>query len=194
MRKWLPVVAIAAVVQPFVLMLGTAVHEGGHVLAAIALGEQLQSIVVLPGLQIYPHFELVEWQYWVARVSFSDRFDSQFAAGLVGLSGSIANAVVAYVALAVLYLKDTPTWVRVFLLNVVFVLGLDVVTYTFLPPIGLRHWVLVGGAHSETLAAAYRLGIPLALFVAATAVHGAAIIWFGGVQLRRFFCDFGRVT
>lgn len=160
----------------FLLALGLAgvlsffVHELGHGLATLALGGEFHALYVWPGIEIWPD----PGQRLTAR-SMSNiglvqlDFPSEWAEdgwqeGLIGLMGSGSNLVAA--ALALLALRALrPTGWLFYLLATESLMFLDILLYTFLPLIGLRHFFFIGGSHPEPLVSAMMLGIPAWAFM-----------------------------
>jgi hypothetical protein len=63
---------------------------------------------------------------------------------------------------------------------------IDMPLYTFLPLIGLRHFIVVGGATPEPLIGATQMGIPEWTFLVFVAAASICLVWGLVVYLRRF--------
>lgn len=146
------------------------VHELGHGLTTLALGGEFHALYVWPGIEIWPD----PGQRLTARrmsniglvhLDFpSEWVEDGWQEGLIGLMGSGSNLAAA--ALALLALRALrPTGWRFLLLTAESLMFLDILLYTFLPLIGLRHFFLIGGSHPEPLESALMLGIPAWAFM-----------------------------
>jgi len=153
-----------------VAIVGLVVHELGHGSTAQFLGGTFRGLYVWPGIQIWPSFGEQfqgEWQGFVGVVSYSygeDWLQDGWQVGLVQLMGSGANLILAILSLSALWAIRPRKWIRLFLLAEAFVFT-DMLFYTFLPLIGLRHWFFFGGDSAEPLLGATKLGIQTWLFL-----------------------------
>jgi hypothetical protein len=156
------------------------VHELGHGLTTVALGGKFHALYVWPGIEIWPdpgqrltarrmsNIGLVHLDYP------AEWGEGSFQDGLVGLMGSGSNLLAAALALATL-LAFHPRGGLFYLLVAESLMFLDILLYTFLPLVGLRHFFIVGGASPEPLSSAQMLGIPAWAFMLAVLLISALL-------------------
>lgn len=139
-------------------------HELGHGLTALMLGGKIHALYLWPGAQIWPGWDWPTHPHYtgfVAAISFSDASDWQAALwkpGLVVLMGSGANLMLAFLAVSMLEYRRSAGLLKYFLVALS-LLFLDIFCYTFLPLVGLRHFIMLGGAYPEPLIGARLLGV-----------------------------------
>ncbi len=80
-----------------IFVIGTVLHEGGHALAGVVAGAEIETFVVL-GLRIWPSIEWVPTQGLFGYVSY-DRELTGNARAWMQLAGSAATWIVALLAL-----------------------------------------------------------------------------------------------
>lgn len=133
------------------------VHEFGHGLWGIAVGGRL-AYMKIAYFEIYPQFALTaEFVLGYVRV---EGLTTEFAGGLFLLGGSLTTNIVSWV-LALILLKTKLGNRTQVALRILGLFGLlDLPFYVFLPQIGLRHWIFLGGDVPEPLLGARKMGIP----------------------------------
>jgi hypothetical protein len=169
-----------------VMVLSTLIHELGHGLTAEALGGEFISIDVYPGFQIWPDFGKPfegGWDHQIALMYY--RYgpswqDGNWRDGLVQLMGSGINLLLATFALVLLRVFR-PKGLFKLLLAAEALMVFDIVFYTFLPLIGLRHLFFIGGANPEPLGGALKMGIPQPVFLLFV---GVICLFYTGALLR----------
>lgn len=156
------------------------VHELGHGLATLALGGKFHALYVWPGIEIWPDpgQRLTTRQMsniGLVHLDFpSEWAENGWQEGLIGLMGSGSNLIAA--ALALLALRALhPTGWPFLLLKAESLMFLDILLYTFLPLVGLRHFFFIGGSHPEPLESALMLGIPAWFFMLAVLLLSALL-------------------
>jgi hypothetical protein len=176
-----PIISIA-----FLLALGLVgilsffVHELGHGLTTVALGGKFHALYIWPGVQVWPHPGRRLTQHRMSNIGLAhldfpaDWEEEGWQEGLVGLAGSGSNLVAAGLALAALWAFRPRGWLF-YLLAAESLLFLDILLYTFLPLVGLRHFFIVGGASPEPLLSALMLGIPAWAFMLAVLLISALL-------------------
>ena len=161
----------------WLIVVGTIVHEAGHIIASFLLDVPIFSIKIAPGLQIYPHFKITELTGTGFQVHMF--YDTQHKHGLVGISGCLATAGVSllFSTLCVLFGKIRQNrlcrWTSFFYLDITF--------YTFFTLFGLRHWLIFGSSVKEPWIAAINLHIHpfnLAIFVMSIFISNSSLILF----------------
>jgi hypothetical protein len=141
------------------------VHELGHGLTTLALGGEFHALYAWPGVQVWPHpgrrlTQLQMSNIGLVHLDFPTEWeDDGWQEGLIGLMGSGSNLIAAALALATLW-AFRPRGGLFYLLAAESLMFLDILLYTFLPLVGLRHFFIVGGAYPEPLVSARMLGIP----------------------------------
>jgi hypothetical protein len=167
----------------FILL--SLLHEAGHLLVGWATGSEVWEVTFLRR-KVFPFtLEPVEVPA-LYRITFGAP-PNPLAEGLRLAGGCGATLSVAFASL-LLRKRPAHPFLRGFLLAISLG-GFDLVTYAWIPPLGLPRWILFGARHSEPAAAAARLGIP-PLFL-----HlGVACIALGtiSVALRSLRSDCGR--
>ena len=135
----------------------SVIHELGHLVMGWATGVPIWGATVLH-LRVIPFtLELVP-----GPTLYSITFGAppnQLAEGLRAAAGCGSTLLVALVALS-LRRRSRPAHEFLDGLSLVFALGgLDLVTYAWIPPLGIPRWILFGAHHSEPAVAAALLGI-----------------------------------
>lgn len=159
---------------PVFLAAQCAIHEAGHYAVALTQGAHV-------------HFAQVGfWRVYPQPTVRMEDFDLLLGfAGIWNLwpmmmAGSIATLLVALIiALGLPRLSNTGLrWAATALALVCLA---DLPFYVFLPPLGIRHWILYGGRDSEPLMAASLAGIPRGVFEISVAV---VVVMLLGVYAR----------
>ena len=168
----------------FLLMglLGLFVHEVGHGITANILGGEFTALYTLPGIQVWPHFGQPYpgvWHNYFGMAYYSSGpgwAPNGWQSGLVALMGSGSNLLIAALALAFLWIFRPSRGLAYFLVaeSLMF---LDLPLYTFLPLLGLRHFVIYGGASPEPLEGALQIGIPQWLFLVVVGAVSVLMLW-----------------
>lgn len=172
------------VILAVMAFIGLLVHEFGHGLSAVFQGGEIDGIYVFPGIEIYPDFGTrYQGDYpnnpGLARTSPGQPFFTDAQSGFVTLMGAGATFAFSVVGLFGLYILAPRKRLLQFVWVALAIWYLDIVTYTFLPSIGLRHWIIIGGSNPEPLNGAERMGISSGLFMAYVAVVG--ILWTAAI-------------
>ncbi len=155
------------------LYFGTLVHELGHGLTGVVLGGSIEMISVFPGIQVYPTFVYMGWDSVFGRVG-APELSPQWKDSLMMLMGSGSTAIVSYLLL--LLARLTSRRCKYFCLGCIIVAVIfawDVILYSTLPLVGLRHGVFIGGQYPEPLEAAESLGASTPLYFIFLTVHFA---------------------
>jgi hypothetical protein len=142
-------------------------HEFGHALWGTASGGKL-TFMQITYFIIYPQFELTS-NFQLGYVIVTE-FSSSFAHGLFLLGGALTTNIVAWF-IGIILLKREFRYEIGFALKMLGVIGLlDLPLYVFLPQIGLRHWIFLGGDRTEPLIGAREMGILDPIFYLAVLV------------------------
>ncbi|NIV30936.1 MAG: hypothetical protein GWN58_16030, partial [Anaerolineae bacterium] len=164
----------------FVGVVGLFVHELGHGITAEVLGGEFEGLYVMPGVQVWPHPGKPyadEWQGYVGLAEYDPNWEiDSWQDGVVDLMGSGSTLLVAALALGALWLFRPRGWLRRLLLAEVLMFA-DILLYTFLPLLGLRHWFFFGGDYPEPLEGAMKLGVPQWTFMLLVALVSALMVW-----------------
>ena len=165
-----------------VSVLGLFIHELGHGLTAEVLGGKFKALYVLPGIQIWPNPGRLYPGVWsgyfgLAQYAYGpDWKPDSWQVGAVEFMGSGSTLFAAILALGALFLFHPLGWPRLLLLTCVLMFA-DLLFYTFLPLIGLRHWIVFGGNVPEPLEGALKLGISQWSFLLFVILVSALMIW-----------------
>jgi hypothetical protein len=152
-------------------------HEFGHALWGILAGGQLAHMQIAYFV-VFPRIELVSnFVLGFVRVT---GLTSSFGHGLFLLGGSLTTNAVAWL-LAFIMLKRKFSHRIDIAIKVSGIIGLlDLPFYVFLPQIGLRHWVFLGGDTAEPLIGARELGVsdPVFYLFVFLVTFALAILYF----------------
>jgi len=140
------------------------VHEFGHVIWGVALGGRLTYMKVT-FFEIYPRLAITpQFTLGVVQVVWDMPSPPAFEYGLFLLGGSLTTNVVSWL-LALFLLRMNFRFKTQVMLKMLGLFGLlDLPFYVFLPQIGLRHWIFLGGCQPEPLMGARNIGIPDPVF------------------------------
>lgn len=152
------------------------IHEGGHVAVTICYGGTIESVSMMPGLQLYPEIKPVRWTGYVCRVRHSGIRDLRKSA-LRKLMGSLSTMVAAYVLLVIVAGVPRRYVLKRYLLIASLVLAWDMIAYCIFPQFGLRHYIFVGGYLDEPIVGAYGVGVPLLGCYGLALVNAAGYHW-----------------
>ena len=155
---------------------GLVLHEAGHGLTALAFGEQIISLHMFPGFQLYPVLKWEGWNLNLASIGFTLP-DSDWQNGLILLMGAGTTALVGILALVLLALQRVQGAFRRLLLFSALLLPLDMIAYTVFPALGLRHWIFIGGLYAEPLLGAQLLGFTPTTFY--LVLLAASLLFYG---------------
>lgn len=147
----------------FTLFLALFVHESGHGITVEILGGKFRAFYIFPGFEIWPEFGQSfpgNWNGLVAKVDYAfleSWGTNSWQIGLVLLMGSGLNLFASILALTTLWIIRPNGWLMYFLIaeSLMF---LDILLYTFLPQLHLKHFVFIGGNFPEPLLGALMLG------------------------------------
>lgn len=160
------------------VFIGTLLHEFGHGLTALMLGGQLHEVSVWPGVTVYPDLRFDDWHWtFFGLCNWSD-VPSEWKEGLSILMGSGTTALAAYALLAAVHGFRKRCWLAVGLLAASLPLSWDILLYSTMPLLGLRHGIIVGGPNPEPLIGAEMMGIPRSLYFALLAIHFVVFHFF----------------
>jgi hypothetical protein len=187
-RKW-PAIAGFLACLGLLALAAFFVHELGHAFTAVALGGQFYRLYVWPGIELWPELGQPYPQEWAGNIGltsmeFADHW-GEWQRGLVYLMGSGSNMLLAAAALAALWIFKPAGLLR----SVLFaetIMFIDLPMYTFLPLVGLRHYIFAGGETPEPLDGAVRMGIPGWAFVLAVGLVTLLMLWGQYRFLRRY--------
>ncbi len=165
------------------------VHEIGHCLTLNAAGGVCEGVYVYPGVQLLPLSRFGEkfvgdWNGALGYTVYAQVPPDEFARGLVLLMGSGSTALLAALALLLVWTLHPKGTLRAALL-VQAISFADVLFYTLLPEwFGLRHFFFIGGTTPEPLEGAMKMGIPKNLFIAAVILYAALMLggWIAAIQ------------
>lgn len=153
-------ILILTLLVPLGLQMGL-IHEAGHALCGITLGGTL-SHMQIAWFTLYPNPGIAS-QFKLGEVIVTG-LSTPTQEGSFLLAGSVATNIVAWLIAILINAGNLGTRTG-FALRTLGVIGLlDLPLYTFLPLIGLRHWILLGNNQPEPLIGARELGIPDLLF------------------------------
>ncbi len=173
-RKQQTIVYILVVLA--IVALGAVVHEAGHAITAVASGSKIVSFGMIPGIQLYPEFKRIEWNRCIAYLEHTGT-SYPWQRGLMLIMGAGATSGVGYLAIAGLFAFRPKGVVRFALLGIAVFYALDIITYSLFPPLGLRHWILVGGDYPEPVVGGEKLGISRPIYYACLAFH--IVVYYG---------------
>ncbi|HEG43997.1 MAG TPA: hypothetical protein ENH94_08115 [Phycisphaerales bacterium] len=149
---------------------GSVFHELGHGLTAAAVGGDFSVLGIWPGVQIYPEISFDNMHIFVLGYADIQNVELNWKIGLVHLMGSGTTAIIAYCLVGLVSLcKSKNTAICVLIISVVY--AWDIILYSILPQIGLRHWFLIGGKVAEPFLGAQRIGIPNWLYFLCLGLH-----------------------
>ena len=177
--RWVTLFAFALILV-LVFVLATLIHEIGHGLTAEILGGKFLNFYIYPGIQVWPDFGhpyTGNWDNSLAYMYYDYGPGWQpdgWQNGFVLLMGSGTNLLLATIAIVLLWLFRPTGLLRLFLIaeSIMF---LDIVFYTFLPLLGLRHFFFIGGKIPEPLDGAMLIGSSRPVFL--TAVFALLILY-----------------
>jgi hypothetical protein len=159
----------ALLVLPVFMSAMILLHEGGHAGTARLLAGIECEIYVWPGVEIYPDFGKEQLAPWNSKsLALTKVVPPANAAVLqqvmdynnvILFMGSGFTQLLSLLALVVITLVR-PKGILLWLLAPCALLHLDMLSYTVFPLLHLRHLLLWGGSHSETLIALGAAGIP----------------------------------
>ena len=156
---------------------GLFIHEViGHGLPGLIFGGKAEKLHML-GMNLYPRIKWVGWQGIYGYVDGTGVAEG-WRMHVIGLCGSLSTAIVAGIALYLLWKKPRRGFFRLALISIS-LWWLDLFTYT-LPSIGIRRSIFWGRKFSEPYEAAVALGCPgvvFQLFVVAVAVFFSVALW-----------------
>ncbi|MCM2314427.1 MAG: hypothetical protein NDJ92_04640 [Thermoanaerobaculia bacterium] len=160
---------LLAALTPLLLATQCAIHEAGHCVVVLTQGGHVRFA------------QLGYWQVYPQPTVRKEEFDLLLGFGGIWnqwpmmMAGSTATLVVALI-IALLLPSLSNAGVR----RAATALGLiclaDLPFYVFLPPLGIRHWILYGGRDSEPTMAAALAGIPRGVFEISVAVVVAMVL------------------
>ncbi|OYT49220.1 hypothetical protein B6U79_02265 [Candidatus Bathyarchaeota archaeon ex4484_231] len=142
-------------------------HEAGHLLWGTAVGGRLAYMQVA-FFVFYPQFAVTS-QFVLGYVRVTG-LTSDFARGLFLLGGSLTTNIAAWVLGVILAKVKFNHWMTVTLKMLGLFGVFDLPFYVFLPFIGLKHWIFLGGTTSEPLVGARLMGVADPVFYLFTAV------------------------
>jgi hypothetical protein len=153
--------------------LGMIVHETGHGVIAIVFGGEIRSITIMPGIQLYPTFELQPWDGWVAQIAYSP-LSHPWQSGFTRIMGSGLTAMVGYCAIAVLFTAQPQGSAQFAWLSTAILFVWDITAYSVFPALGLKHWIFIGGIDPEPVIGAAEIGIAPAIYCVGIVLHAVA--------------------
>jgi hypothetical protein len=162
------------------------IHEFGHAFWGTAAGGrlaymQIAYFVIFPEVELVSHFQL-----GYVRVT---GLTTSFEHGLFLLGGSLTTNVTAWL-LAVILLKKEVGYKTNLALKMSGIIGLlDLPLYVFLPQIGLRHWIILGGDKAEPLIGAREMGISDPIFYLAVLLTSLGLVLLYFEPLRKALLD-----
>lgn len=130
------------------------VHELGHFLWGSMVGGKLHFFKI-GFLELYPKIKVTE-DFVLGKALLSE-FKTDFGRGIYLLGGSLTTNIVSWIFTV---FRDKNILFR---FSGIFGL-LDLPLYVFLPQLGLRHWLFIGGSVPEPLLGARKIGFPDELF------------------------------
>jgi hypothetical protein len=141
-------------------------HEGGHALAALACGCRIREIRIMPGIQVYPSLKRAACR--TVAIAYTEPSGPR-RQGFVAFMGTGLTTLLAYLLLALLVWLRPSGYYRTFLAVMAVLAAWDMYSYSTLPLLGLRRFVVFGGSHAEPVHAMELMGIPKAPFLIAVA-------------------------
>jgi hypothetical protein len=159
------------------------VHEVGHTLAALACGAHVRDIRIGPGIQIYPRLARAPCRAFTIHYS---QPKTVWQRGFVAFMGTGSTTIAAYVLLLLAWRLGLPAWGRLSLAVAALPCAWEMLLYSTLPRLGLRHFVAFGGQHTEPVDGMKLMGVPMAgyaLFLALSLV-GFHIAFFSIARIR----------
>ena len=158
------------------------IHEGGHVLWGTLAGGHLTELQIAY-LKLYPTFTLTS-HFRLGYVHMQG-LSTMFAKGLMGMGGVLTTHLAAWLIGFTLIKKRLTPKTKLSLYTLGLFGILDLPFYTFLPQLGLRHWIIIGGGYPEPLIAAERLGIPPYIFYLTVILATSTLILLYNPPLRK---------
>jgi hypothetical protein len=187
-------IAIVAVSLLLGFTMGGCMHELGHGLTALLLGGQVDDLWVFPGVDLYPQpgFSLVDEFPFNLGGCTTSGLDAPWKSNVEALMGSGSTMIVAYLILLIPVLPKAH-WITCVAILFSCILAWDIILYSTLPLIGLRHSVFVGGSKAEPFLAAVALGVPcwlyfLLLISHAVVIHVLLVRHWGSKQVITVLC------
>jgi hypothetical protein len=141
-----------------VVLSGLVLHEAGHIVFCLLFGGKIESLAILPGIQLYPHFSRLPWDGWLANITFQPP-TLRWQHGLVLFMGSGTTALLGCCALALLYTLKPSGLSRLFWLATAVLFNMDIIAYSIFPIFGMRHWLFIGGSRPEPLTGVLGMGL-----------------------------------
>lgn len=161
-------------------ILATLVHELGHGLTALALGGEFNHLYIFPGVELWPELGKAYSGFWPGNVALTffrgGTHWQEWQVGLTLFMGSGSTLLLSFVAVFLLWWLEPRRILEKFLVTLSFGF-LDMLLYIFLPMIGLRHIVFIGGDKPEPLLGAMRMGFPPGFSLAVVLL--ASLLIFG---------------
>ena len=153
----------------FTALIGLFVHELGHGITTELLGGEFTGLYVFPGIEIYPDFGAEYPFRWgqVFGLVTSNPADhwTDWHRGLIALMGAGSTLIISPLALGVLWWKHPQNRIVRYTLICFALFFADIFTYSIMPTLGLRHWVIYGGRYAEPVRGAEMMGISPLVFV-----------------------------
>ncbi|MFA6187091.1 MAG: hypothetical protein WC770_07775 [Phycisphaerae bacterium] len=139
------------------------IHEFGHGLSGAAVGGKIFSIRIWPGIQVYPKICFEKFTPSIFGLAIVHNLESNKQQGIMELMGSGTTAVSAYLIIGLTAVAKFKKF-TIFFIIVSMIFAWDIILYSTLPLIGLRHGFFLGGEIAEPLLAAQKLGISKGLY------------------------------
>lgn len=132
------------------------IHEFGHIIFGTIAGGNL-TYLQIGNIIFYPKFEMAS-NFQLGFVQFTG-FTTSFEHGLFLLGGSLTSNIAALL-IGFIIIKRELGQLTKNVLKIGGIIGLlDLPFYVFLPQIGLKHWIIIGGENPEPLIGASQMGI-----------------------------------
>jgi hypothetical protein len=152
-------------------MLRMLIHEGSHIVTALLMGGKILGITIMPGIQLYPTFDLIPWDGRGASINYTLIQGTAFKSGMIALSGSLYTAIVGYFLIIYAIWYRPSGWRQVAIVALALLSIWDIIAYSILPEIGLKHWGFYGGGVPEPMIGAVYAGISYNLYQLALTAH-----------------------
>ncbi len=148
--------------------LNALMHEVGHAATLLVLGGEVRQFVMVPGIQFWPTLEFITWNGFAGMV-WAEEWMPGTEQAWFELMGAGTTLILAYLGLPLV--RWTRGNVRLWIALFSAFCAWDVILYSILPPLGIRHWLTFGGYKAEPYDAALKLEIFIWEYWVYMAVH-----------------------
>lgn len=149
---------------------GSAFHELGHGLMAVTLGGDFSALCIWPGIQVYPEISFDDMHIFILGYADIKNVEINWKIGLVNLMGSLTTAIISYCLVGLAAFCRSKS-IALSLLVISIIYAWDIILYSILPMIGLKHGLFIGGDIAEPFLGAQKIGVPNWFYFMCLALH-----------------------